>query len=227
MSEYLFIVTCASLIDITLDTSILAVNDYALRTIEASSANQSQNSIMRIVWPFRASPSSNSQELLTTFSQSLAILSSSLSRLVISAQSSLHSLDKLESQLSTIHDILAREDATITEQQSELLAELWTRLGGNRAQIRGFEGNLQLLKELGTYRTRALAHVVAALQALEALSADMEELRERVATPEISGGEIPLEVHVRSIRSGIERLSEGRLKAKEREADVVRVLGVD
>ena len=48
-----------------------------------------------------------------------------------------------------------------------------------------------------------------------------------MATPEISGGEIPLEVHVRSIRSGIERLSEGRLKAKEREADVVRVLGVD
>lgn len=183
---------------------------------------------MRVIWPFGLTASQNdSKELIDTFSHSLTTLSSSLSRLVLCAQSSLHSLDKLESQLSTIHDILAREDTTITEQHSELLAQLWTRLGGNRGHIRGFEVNLQLLKELGTYRTRALAHVVAALQALETMSADMEELRERVASPELSGGEIPLEVHVRSIRSGIERLSEGRVRAKERELDVERALGLN
>jgi hypothetical protein len=206
--------------------SILAINDYALHTIETANAKRS-NSVITYVWPFQKSLNSNSPELLATFSQSLAVLSSSLSRLVVSAQSSLHSLDKLESQLSTIHDILAREDATVTAQHSELLADLWTRLGGNRAQIRGFEGNLHLLKELGTYRNRALAHVVAALQALETLQADMEELRERVATPEIAGEGIPLEVHVRSIRSGIERLSERRLEAREKEANVERVLGLE
>jgi len=56
----------------------------------------------------------------------------------------------------------------------------------------------------------------------------MEELRERVAAPEITEGEIPLEVHVKSIRSGIERLQEGRIKAKEREEEAItRILSID
>lgn len=54
----------------------------------------------------------------------------------------------------------------------------------------------------------------------------MEELRERVAAPELAGGEIPLEVHVRSIRSGIERLNEGRIRAREKEEQAMqRILG--
>ena len=78
-----------------------------------------------------------------------------------------------------------------------------------------FANNLQLLKELGGYREAALARVAAALQALQTLSADMEELRERASAPELTGGDIPLEVHARAIRSGVERLNDGRLRAKQ------------
>ena len=158
---------------------------------------------MAYVWPFGGS---KTDLLTTTFSQSLGVLSSSFQRLILEAEVSLHSLDKLELQLNNIHDILTREDVHLSSAQSEVLAELWTKLGGNREQLRSFRDNLRLLKELGSYRTRALAHVVGALQALQTLSADMEELRERVAAPELLGGDIPVEVHVRSIRSGIERL---------------------
>lgn len=205
----------------------MAINDYALRTIE--SGESEKRSFMDIVWPFSASSKPTSQEILAgTFAQSLSVLSDSLAKLIVMAEASLHELDKLEARLGTIHSVIAREDSSITAQRSELLAELWTRLGGNRAQMRSFGSNLQLLRELGNYRTRALAHVVAALQALQSLSADMEELRERVAAPDLAGGEIPIEVHARSIRSGLERLNEGRIRAKQLEEEAVeRILGVD
>jgi len=200
---------------------ILAINDHALRAIEAPKPG---SSLMTYIWPF--SRNTGTDLLTTTFSQSLSVLSTSFQRLIIQAEMSLHSLDKLEMQLNNIQDILTREDVHVTAAQSDVLAELWTKLGGNRDQLRSFKGNLRLLKELGSYRSRALAHVVGALQALQTLSADMEELRERVAAPELAGGEIPVEVHVRSIRSGIERLKEGRARASEKEEEAVkRILG--
>jgi len=202
---------------------ILAINDYALRAIEAP--NASGSSLMGYLWPFSRN-SGKTDLLTTTFSQSLSVLSTSFQRLIIQAEVSLHSLDKLEMQLNNIQDILTREGVDITAAQSDVLADLWTKLGGNREQLRSFKGNLRLLKELGSYRSRALAHVVGALQALQTLSADMEELRERVAAPELTGEEIPVEVHVRSIRSGIERLNEGRVRAREKEEDAMkRILG--
>ncbi|KAI5122902.1 hypothetical protein M0805_007580 [Coniferiporia weirii] len=204
--------------------NILAISDYALQAIESEETKQS--SLMKYIWPFGANP--GPERLSSAFTQSLSVLSTSLENLILSAEASLQSLDTLESQLGTIHEIIVREDVTLTVEHSELLAQLWTRLGGNRAQRHRFEGNLYLLRHLGGYRSRALAHVVAALQALQTLSADMEELRERAAAPELSGGEIPLEVHARAIRSGVQRLNEGRLKAKEKEEEAVkRVLGLD
>lgn len=57
----------------------------------------------------------------------------------------------------------------------------------------------------------------------------MEELRERASLPELAGDEIPVEVHVRSLRSGVERLNEGRLRAKLLEEDAMNriTMGLD
>ena len=141
--------------------SILAISDFALQTIEGGGSQQS--SLIKYIWPFGSNGSSK-EILASTFSQSLSVLSSSLERLILSAESSLHSLNKLEEQLGTIHGIVAREDSTLSVENAELLADLWTRLGGNRAKVARFSSNLQLLKELGGYRAQALARVVAALQ---------------------------------------------------------------
>jgi hypothetical protein len=60
------------------------------------------------------------------------------------------------------------------------------------------------------------------------MSEDMEDLRERVAAPELVGSSIPVEVHMKSIKGGLERLKQGRIKAQEREAEAVRrVLAID
>ena len=106
------------------------------------------------------------------------------------------------------------------------MAELWTRLGGNQHALRGYERHL--VHWLGTYRTHALAHVIGALTSLQGLSADLEELRDRVAAPELVGQQVPIEVHLRSVRNVIERLKVGKSKAEFRETENVRrVLAAD
>lgn len=196
---------------------ILAVNDYALHTIEGAVAKP-PSALM--VWLGKAP---QTQEIVTqTFTEAMDQLSSSMARLVIEAQSSLAHLDALEARLGTLHAILAREGAALTAAQTELLAALWTKLGGNKRELRGHNDHLALLRGLGDYRKRALVHVVGALTTLQAMSEDMQDMRERVAAPELVGSSVPVEVHIKSIRSGLERLKDGRVKAKEREEEAIR-----
>jgi hypothetical protein len=160
--------------------------------------------------------------VLKTFSDSMATLSFSLSRLILEAESQLVNLESLETALTTIHTIITRENLSITSAKSELLSELWTILGGNRKQLRGFNEHLELLQGLGVYRMQALQRVVDALEHLRVLSDDMEELRERVTAPRLGGESIPVEVHLGSIRIGMERLKDSRVRAREKEERDVR-----
>ena len=92
-------------------------------------------------------------------------------------------------------------------------------------EFRGMDEYLALLRGVSGYRDLALAHVVAALQALETTAEDMEELRERVAAPVLVGDAILIDVHMKSLRSGLGRLKGRRAGAKQleraaRESDI-------
>ena len=156
----------------------------------------------------------------------MTVLSGNMQRLVLEAEVSISDLNKLEEHMKSIHEVVSREGLSISSAKNELLAQLWTILGGNRGQLRGMDEHLALLKGVSGYRDRALAHVVAALQMLESMAGDMEELRERVAAPELVGDAIPIEVHMKSLRGGLERLKVRRTGAKELEEQIVsRILG--
>jgi len=203
--------------------TILAVNDHALNTIKAHEA-KSRGLIARF------SPlSSTSKQLITkTFDDAMTILSSSMQRIVLEAQVSMSNLDNLEQRLTTLHEIIIRENGSISAEREQLLADLWTFLGGNKRKVRGLDGHLFLLRNIGEYRTKALAHVSAAMHALEGMSEDMEDLRERVAAPDIAGDRIPVEVHMKSIKAGLDRLTEQRYRARIREEEnIQRFLGQD
>jgi hypothetical protein len=199
----------------------MAVNDFALRSIEAAEYKSSLAYSLNNLLPWHA-PVPTNEIVLQTFTDAMNSLSSSMERLILEAEVSLLNLDQLEERLSTLHELLLREDSSIAFAKNELLSQLWTRLGGNKGELRQFDKNLFLLKNLGEYRKQALIHVVAALQMLQAMGADMEDMRERVAAPELTTGKIPIEVHLKSIRNGLERLREGRINAKEREDEAVR-----
>ncbi|KAG6821323.1 hypothetical protein H0H93_000184 [Arthromyces matolae] len=181
--------------------NIMAVNDYALHQIESVHAKPPGVLSLYGVIPWAAQKPTY-DVVIRTFDEAMGVLSTSLERLILEAEVNLANLERLEERLSTLHDIVSREDVTISNAKSELLAELWTILGGNRGKLRNFDSHLVLLKNLSSYRKKALAHVVAALQTLKGMSHDMEDIRERVAAPELLGPRIPIEVHIKSIKTG-------------------------
>ncbi|KAJ7262747.1 hypothetical protein B0H12DRAFT_306422 [Mycena haematopus] len=198
---------------------IMAVNDYALKTIEAAQT-ESPPSILGQLMPWTPKPKPGL--ILSTFEDSMNYLSFAIQGLVLEFELNLQNLNKLEEQLSVLHELVSREDGSISSAKSDLLGELWTKVGGNRRRLRGYEHHLQLLKGLTEYRKQALVHVVSALQTLTQMSEDIENLRERVAAPELSGSRIPVEVHIRSIQNGLDRVKEGRTKAKVKESEALR-----
>jgi len=199
----------------------LAVNDYAIHAIEDANVKASSLISLQALIPW--STSKTTKEVVTeTFTEAMNVLSNNMERLIIEAEINLANLNELEERLSTLHELVSREDSSLSSAKSELLAELWTILGGNKKTLRGYEKNLFLLQGLGEHRQQALVHVVAALQTLQSMSADMEDLRERVTTPGLVGSAIPVEVHMKSIKNGLERLKEGRIKAKSLGEDVRR-----
>lgn len=205
----------------------MAVNDYALHTIEAAVAKDASRSSLSMLVPFKWGKSTN-EIITTTFAEAMDVLSTNMRRLIIDAKTSYDELLQLEESLGTLHAMAVREDRTVTESKSELLSSLWTKLGRNRKQVVAHDRNLAILSDAYIYRKKALAHVVAALQTLDALESDMEDLRQRVSAPELVGAAVPVEVHLKSIRSGLERLREGRMKAKERDEEAVRkILAAD
>ncbi|KAJ8502369.1 hypothetical protein ONZ45_g11828 [Pleurotus djamor] len=139
----------------------------------------------------------------------MEVLSVHLRRLILEAETAHNHLEKLEERLNTLHEVIVREDSSISLARVELLADLWTKLGRNRNKIIHHDANLALLKDLGSYRSRALMVVTLALQALRGLNDDLEDLRERVSTPELAL-DIPIKVQIKSIQEGLIRLREER-----------------
>lgn len=204
----------------------MAVNDFALQKIDAAQKTKHSRLYAALI-PWKSDKKSIDQVVVETFGEAMNILSTDMERLILEAKANIINLEKLEETLSTLHGIILREDLTLSSEKADLLAELWTILGFNRKELRNFDHSLLLLKELKTYRQQARVRVGTAFQTLQMMNADMEDMRERVARPAIAGSAIPVEVHMKSIQYGLERLREGRIRAKELdEAAIRRVLSM-
>ncbi|CAE6428857.1 unnamed protein product [Rhizoctonia solani] len=209
---------------------IVTMNEYVLKllenTVKDSQPQISSGPIQRVVnavSPIKpAGPqmvAARRKEVETMWYQATGMMESTIRRLILEAEANIIALDKLEGQLDLINEMILREDEGIRAQAEEVLGELWTKLGGNKKKLYNFRSHRMLLNEIRTYRKRALAHVSSTLVQLQGLSADLDDLRQRVATPALAGEEagIPLEVHIGSMQKGTERLLEGRKRARERE----------
>jgi hypothetical protein len=189
----------------------MAVNSHALRTIENVNRKPPVISFDNLVpW----ATSRKQQVVTSTFNDAMDTLSTQISRLILEAEANIENLNDLEERLNALHELASREVITEKSDREELLAQLWTTLGGNKKELKNFNENLAALKNVGTYRSQARLHVTITLQTLQSLSEDMEDLRERVATPGLVGESIPLEVQMQSIQFGLERLKENRLRAR-------------
>jgi hypothetical protein len=139
-------------------------------------------------------------------------IASHTARLRDEAETSIGNLLRLEEHLRVIHEETHRDNKDLTVAQEDVLAELWTWLGRNRNKLRKIDPNLDSLKKIEKNRKKALAHVASTLQTLRALDAGMEELMTRLAAPDIIGDKMPIEVHIRSLKAGIDGLKEGQVR---------------
>jgi len=206
-------------------TRIATSNDYALQTIKA--ANIPPPFLARIL-PFPTHSRNPARKVvIQTFLLSMDTIGSHVFRLREEAETSMGHLIRLEEHLSDIRELIHQENKGLTTAQEDVLAELWIRLGGNRNKLRKMDHNLDLLKNVEKYRRQALAHIVATLQTLHTLDADMGELRARVAAPGVVGDQIPTEVHMKSIKAGVERLKQGQIRASAKQQErTVKVLEI-
>lgn len=177
----------------------------------------------RVLGPFQ--PLKFTEEtLLNQYIQHTQIVEEEIRRLIDEAQALLLVLQNLEDRLEIIHGIAARDNVHIQGSKDEALLQLWTMLGGNRNKLGKFNSQLRLLQQVNEYRQSAFAHVSGTILKLQAMGAELEELRERVGSAELlrDRAHVPLSVHIENIQLGVERLELGRTNANKVKNEHIR-----
>jgi hypothetical protein len=147
-----------------------------------------------------------------------------ISRLIDEAQALLRILVDLENRLDDIHGISTQAGEDTKAAKDEILSSLWAMVGGYRGEISKVDRRLDLLRQVTAYRKDAFAHVSGTVLRLQAMRASLEDLRERVGSPEVSRdiGDIPLAVHIEYIQQGVERLQDQRQTVRKLENQQIR-----
>jgi hypothetical protein len=105
---------------------------------------------------------------------------------------------------------------------SHQLAQLWTKLGGNRAKLAVFALNSDLLSKLTEYHRTAVEQVNHVYMHILQLSNQLDTLQGGVrnaigsTVPHADGKMtiVPLEVNIQLLQSSMKHLEKGRWKAK-------------
>ncbi|KAL4062908.1 hypothetical protein J3A83DRAFT_1499522 [Scleroderma citrinum] len=192
---------------------VMALNSYAIGMIEEA-PRKAPSPMLQAIVPIKLGPSAD-EIIQKAFTLVMDQSEQTLARLIVEAEVSQQNLDQLEVDIASLHEMVSREDKDVNTEKDHTMGELWTRLGGNKQALRDYDDKLAMLNDLSGYRKQAKAHVTAALQTLHVMSDDLEDLRDRVAAPGIIGGRVPLRVHIDSIQNSLERLKEGRTRARE------------
>ena len=133
-------------------------------------------------------------------------------------------LESLEDKLDAIHEISIQEWNDAKASREEVLAQLWTKLGGNASKLGKFNSQIALVNQMNVYRRSALEHVHETILKLQAIDAELEQLKERVGSVEVlrDKKDIPLSVHIENIQLGVQRLEAERESTKKRGDDLYR-----
>jgi hypothetical protein len=164
--------------------------------------------------------------ILDKYIEHTAQVSERIASLILEAQAVLNQLTRAEDHLALIHELASRDSAAVASRREEVLWTLWTLVGGNTARLHNLSQQLTLLRRVDVQRADAVRRVSALVLELEAIQMGLEDLRDRVAAPELQDAAgrpaIPLSVHIDTIDRGIERLEEARSRISAAENDRVK-----
>lgn len=210
---------------------IIATNTWTRAVLSGISEQEASNGALDHLYgaltrPFVAPPPTLQERIFDQYSLHVSKNTDEINRLIDTAVALLSVLQNLDERLDTIHQIATGDDTTITKSQEELLAQLWTRLGGNNSKVKANNKQLHLLRNISAYRKQALNHVSDTLLKLRGIQAELENLREGVAAPEVLGWRdgLPITYHLDLIDKGVERLRAARGENMRVEGETYRNL---
>lgn len=167
---------------------------------------------------------SNDNTLYDQYIRHTVTVEDQIQLLIQDAQALLSLLQHLDDKLDLIASITARDGFNIKDDHDDLLAQLWTRLGGNKSDVKRLNQQLRILKDVTTYRKLAFTHVSMTVIKLQSISSALEDLRERVASPEVIGKKLDLERHINDIEMGVQRLESVRETGRKIEGQKMRAI---
>ncbi|KAM3086487.1 hypothetical protein ACMFMG_000620 [Clarireedia jacksonii] len=209
--------------------SVIAITRYTSRVLDSIQEQEdSRGSIVafvndKLLAPFQ--PNKFTERLvLDQYIKHTGAVEDEIRKLITDAQALLMILTNLEDRLEVIGGIAVRDGLQAQADKDETLSQLWAWLGGHRGKINKLNGQLDLLKQIELRRKIAFAHVSGTLLKLQEMGAGLEDLRERVGTPELlrDKSDTPLSVHIENIQRGIDRLEERRLISRKSESAVIQ-----
>ncbi|KAF1851327.1 uncharacterized protein K460DRAFT_362073 [Cucurbitaria berberidis CBS 394.84] len=208
---------------------VIATNTWTMAVLQGIEEKEASiGAVSRVVnamtGAFVAPPPTLQQKIFDQYILHVGKNKEEITRLIETAQALLMVLNNLDGRLGTIYEIATNDDHSITRDQEELLSSLWTKLGGNRKDVKSNNQQLNLLKNISAYRKKAVLHVSETLLKLQEIQAELENLREGVAAPEVLGyrDELPLTYHLDLIEKGVERLRVSRGESMRVEGDTYR-----
>ncbi|KAF2751387.1 hypothetical protein M011DRAFT_416221 [Sporormia fimetaria CBS 119925] len=202
---------------------IISTNKGTLRVIEHLSGNNNNPGLIgRVIDTlnpmnaFQAPPKSLEERVFDQYLLHASANGDQISTLIQKSQALLGLLAEMDNQLDTIHQIAVRDNVAVSQNRDELLTQLWTRLGGNARERKGYEKQIQLLSRVTDYRHEAFKHVNGVLIKLQQTEAALQSLRESVVRPETIGyrPHIPLHHYLDSVERATERLQDVRGEAR-------------
>ncbi|KAH8813313.1 hypothetical protein F5884DRAFT_899477 [Xylogone sp. PMI_703] len=208
--------------------SVIATTRWTTRVLDGINEREASRGLIssfsdKILAPFQPLKFTESI-LLDQYIQHTRIVEEEINKLISEAQALLMILNNLEDRLDIIHGVATREDLHSRAMRDEILSDLWTMVGGNRHKLDKMDRQLALLHQVAHYRKTAYAHVSGTLIRLQAIGADLEDLRERVGSPELLRDrvDIPLSVHIENINRGVERLESRRSQSRRVEHEQIQ-----
>ena len=151
----------------------------------------------------------------------MTLISEELEPVTRSTDIAIKQLHEHKQQLRIINSIVVREERAVGQEVARIQASSWTALGGNQQKLRRLKERQMELQNLGEYHKRTLAHVGGTLRKLRTKRADTINLRERALS---ASQHIPVQIHVKSLMTGLERLQQAQIDTREKKARTERIL---
>ena len=105
-----------------------------------------------------------------------------LERLTSEIELSNGRLLRLDTCLTSMQELIAGETFSVSSARSGLLQDAWTKIGANRKELRRYDLDLALLKDLAANHSHASRYVTTALETLRVVRDGIEGVKRRSKT---------------------------------------------